>query len=242
MSFEDKIFDKNNLDFYLRELAREFRKLNGKTMRAEMILIGGASVLLNYGFRDMTYDIDAIIISSSAMKQAVNNVGDRLDLPNGWLNTDFMKTKSYSSKLREHSVYYKTFSNILTVRTVTAEFLIAMKLMAGRPYKNDLSDILGILNWHKENDVPVTYERIQSAVKELYGEWAVLPEASRKFIEKALKEDNYVQVFDEIRNSEKKNKAVLINFEETYPGVLSEDNLADILHKANEKLEDHHDE
>ena len=52
MSFEDKIFDKNNLDFYLRELAREFRKLNGKTMRAEMILIGGASVLLNYGFRD----------------------------------------------------------------------------------------------------------------------------------------------------------------------------------------------
>lgn len=242
MSFEDKIFDKNNLDFYLRELAREFRKLNGKTMRAEMILIGGASVLLNYGFRDMTYDIDAIIISSSAMKQAVNNVGDRLDLPNGWLNTDFMKTKSYSSKLREHSVYYKTFSNILTVRTVTAEYLIAMKLMAGRPYKNDLSDILGILNWHKENDVPVTYERIQSAVKELYGEWAVLPEASRKFIEKALKEDNYVQVFDEIRNSEKKNKAVLKNFEETYPGVLSEDNLADILHKANEKLEDHHDE
>ena len=52
MSFEDKIFDKNNLDFYLRELAREFRKLNGKTMRAEMILIGGASVLLIYGFRD----------------------------------------------------------------------------------------------------------------------------------------------------------------------------------------------
>ena len=242
MSFEDKIFDKNNLDFYLRELAREFRKLNGKTMRAEMILIGGASVLLNYGFRDMTYDIDAIIISSSAMKQAVNNVGDRLDLPNGWLNTDFMKTKSYSSKLREHSVYYKTFSNILTVRTVTAEYLIAMKLMAGRPYKNDLSDILGILNWHKENDVPVTYERIQSAVKELYGEWAVLPEASRKFIGKALEEDNYDQGFDEIRNSEKKNKAVLINFEETYPGVLSEDNLADILHKANEKLEDHHDE
>lgn len=176
------------------------------------------------------------------MKQAVNNVGDRLGLPNGWLNTDFMKTKSYSSKLREHSVYYKTFSNILTVRTVTAEYLIAMKLMAGRPYKNDLSDILGILNWHKENDVPVTYERIRSAVKELYGEWAVLPEASRKFIEKALKEDNYVQVFNEIRNREKKNKAVLINFEETYPGVLSEDNLADILHKANEKLEDHHDE
>lgn len=35
---------------YLKELAKEFRKLNGKTMPAEIILIGGAAVLANYGF------------------------------------------------------------------------------------------------------------------------------------------------------------------------------------------------
>ena len=119
MSFNETAFHKENLDLYLRELAKAFRKLNGKAMPAEIILIGGASVLINYGFRDTTYDMDAIIIASSAMKQAINQVGDKYELPNGWLNTDFMKTRSYSPKLVEHSVYYKTFSNLLEVRTVT---------------------------------------------------------------------------------------------------------------------------
>ena len=33
----------------------------------------------------MTYDMDAIIKSSCAMKEAINTVGDRLELPVGWL-------------------------------------------------------------------------------------------------------------------------------------------------------------
>lgn len=54
-------------------------------MLAEIILIGGASILINYGFREMTYDMDAIIKSSGAMRDAINTVGDRLGLPIGWL-------------------------------------------------------------------------------------------------------------------------------------------------------------
>lgn len=54
-----------------------------------MILIGGASVLLNYGFRNMTTDIDAMIQAASGMKDVINTVGDRFGLPKGWLNTDF---------------------------------------------------------------------------------------------------------------------------------------------------------
>ena len=60
----DKPFTRENLDSYLRELAKEFRKKNGSRMPAEIILIGGASILINYGFREMTYDMDAIIKSS----------------------------------------------------------------------------------------------------------------------------------------------------------------------------------
>ncbi|MGN0340876.1 MAG: hypothetical protein ACI4D0_10330 [Lachnospira sp.] len=52
----DKSFTKENLDSYLKELAKEFRKKNGTRMPAEIILIGGASILINYGFREMTYD------------------------------------------------------------------------------------------------------------------------------------------------------------------------------------------
>ena len=58
MSAENTI-TKENLDFYLRELAKEYRKLNGTKVKAEIILVGGAAVLANYGFREMTVDIDA---------------------------------------------------------------------------------------------------------------------------------------------------------------------------------------
>lgn len=38
---------------------------------AEIVLVGDAAILVNYGFREMTYDIDAVITASSAMKGAV---------------------------------------------------------------------------------------------------------------------------------------------------------------------------
>ena len=67
----DKPFTKENLDSCLKELAKEFRKKNGTRMPAEIILIGGASILINYVFREMTYDMDAIIKSSVAMKEVI---------------------------------------------------------------------------------------------------------------------------------------------------------------------------
>ena len=139
----DLALTKESLDTCLRELGKEFRKLNGTAMKAEITLIGGAAILANYGFRDNTYDVDAIIQASSAMKDAINRVGDKMGLPNGWLNADFTRTSSYSPKLTAFSTYYKTFSNVLTVRTISGAYLVAMKLMAGRQYKNDISDIAG---------------------------------------------------------------------------------------------------
>ncbi len=99
----DKTFNKENLDFYLRELAKEYRKLNGKKMKAEIILVGGAAVLSSYSFREMTTDIDAVIRASGIMKEAINKVGDKYHLPNGWLNADFINTASYSSEVIMHS-------------------------------------------------------------------------------------------------------------------------------------------
>ena len=62
--FVDKGFTKENLDYYLKELAKEFRKRNGKNTPAEIVLVGGAAILANYGFREMTYDIDVVITAS----------------------------------------------------------------------------------------------------------------------------------------------------------------------------------
>ena len=92
----DKPFTKDDLNLYLKELAKEFRKRQGKTMPVEIVLIGGASVIINYGFREMTYDIDAITSAAASMKDSVNYVGDKYNLPNGWIYSDFMSTPSYS--------------------------------------------------------------------------------------------------------------------------------------------------
>jgi len=234
----DKPFTKENLDGYLRELAKEFRKKNGNKMSAEIILIGGASILINYGFRDMTYDMDAIIMSSGAMKDAINTVGDRLELPVGWLNTDFANTKSYTPRLVEYSKYYKTFANILQVRTVSAEYLVAMKLMAGRQYKNDLSDIVGILIEQEERKKPLSFEVIQKAIVDLYDSYDKVPEDSRVFMEAIYNKEDLHDFYRQCREIEQENKDTLVGFQENYPGVLNGDNLADVLKAARAKKQE----
>ncbi|EET62694.1 hypothetical protein BRYFOR_05044 [Marvinbryantia formatexigens DSM 14469] len=228
-------FTKDNLDGYLKELSREFRKMNGTRMPAEIILIGGAAVLINYGFREMTYDIDAIIQASSTMKDAINHVGDRMGLPNGWLNTDFMKTTSYTPKLIQYSRYYKTFSNVLRIRTISAEYLVVMKLMAGRQYKNDLSDVAGILLEQKNAGKEISFESVKRAAGELYGGYDNLPETSRTFIEAVYQNANLAELYTKICEEEKQNKNILLEFEDDYPEVLNGDNLAEILKAAKAK-------
>ena len=102
MSFEQE-FTKDNLDIYLKELAKELRKIDRSGMPVEIILVGGAAILENYGFRNATKDIDAVFRSLVSVKDAVNRVGDRFNLPNGWLNMDFIRTCSYSPKIYEFS-------------------------------------------------------------------------------------------------------------------------------------------
>lgn len=222
-------FTKDNLDTYLKALGKEFRKLNGTKVPAEIILVGGASVLINYGFRDVTYDIDAIIQASSSMKDAINKVRDKMNLSNGWLNEDFIRTDSYSPKLVQYSEYYKTFSNVLRVRFVSSKYLLAMKLMSGREYKNDLSDVIGILWEQKEHGNEITLDDIKQAAFDLYGGYDKLPESSRDFIEDAYTRNDLHSYFKEIQEDEKSNKESLVSFQEDYPGVLNGENIKEIL-------------
>ena len=118
----DHPFTKDSLDQYLKELAKEFRKRNGKSMAAEIVLIGGASVVINYGFREMTTDIDALIQAASGMHDAIGRVRDFYDLPQGWLNADFKKYRvlfaqvgsvfSILQDLLQCAVYSYSFSRV----------------------------------------------------------------------------------------------------------------------------------
>ena len=223
------VFKKDNLDLYLKELAKEYKKLGGRNMPAEIILIGGAAVIENYDFRDMTTDIDAIISAASSMKDAINHIGDRFGLPNGWLNADFQKTGSYSSKILQHSSFYRTFYQALNVRIVTGEYLIAMKLRAFRQYKNDLSDIIGVLAEHEKRGDPMTLDRIERAVRDLYGSWEVFPNGAKDFIANTLSAGNYENVYELVRQNEKDAQNDLIDFEVKYPEALKTNNVDDVL-------------
>lgn len=230
MSSENmETFTKSNLDRYLNELSKEYKKLGGRGIPVEIVLIGGAAVIENYGFRDMTTDVDAIVPAVSIMKDAIRRVADRFGLPEDWLNADFIRTDSYSPRLNEVSVYYRTFSQVLIVRMVTEEYLIAMKLRAGRKYKNDLSDVVGILAEQEEKGKPISFEKIDRAVSDLYGGWARFPEHSVAFIHSILEAKNYAEVYKEIRESEKDAHSVLLAFEDAHPGALRKGNIDSIL-------------
>ena len=222
-------FTRENIDTYLKAVAKEYRKISGKGIPAELILIGGACVLINYGFRNMTTDIDALILSASSMKEAINTVGDRYNLPNGWLNTDFENTSSYTPKLIQYSEYYKTFSNIVSIRTISAEYLVAMKLQSGRLYKNDLSDILGILAEHEKRHDPLSLDRIKKAYADLYGEWQQISDNVRVFIERAIENRNFEHQYTETRKDEMNADKLLFGFEQKYPEKVNSANIDDII-------------
>jgi alpha-L-arabinofuranosidase len=131
--------------------------------------------------------------------------------------------------LVNYSKYYRTFSNVLTVRTITGEYLVAMKLMAYRQYKHDISDIVGILREQQNSGDPLTLERIDKAVKDLYDNWDNLPENAKNMIESILANEDMDALYEAYANEEAAAKDALITFEDKYPDVLKEDNLADIL-------------
>jgi len=225
----EKNLTRQDIDHYLYLIAREYKKANRTNPECEIVIVGGASVMLNYNFREGTTDIDSVLQASSVMKDIINKVGDENELPTGWINEDFKKTSSYSDKLIEHSKYYKTFCGCLNVRTVTGEYLLAMKLRSYREYKHDMSDIIGIIKEQKEFGFPLSIDTIQNAFFELYDE-EINPELL-KVVKQYLDSDDLEEVLYDIRNKEKTLKVKLTEFESKYPDVLNESNLKEIIDK-----------
>ena len=124
---------------------------------------------------------------------------------------------------------------MLTVRSVSGEYLISMKLRAGRQNKNDLSDILGILAAHERLKRPLTLNMIEDAVTDLYGSWEEIPDTAQEFIKNAMKDGDYDRMLSEIQESEKETRTILLDFEDSYPGKSNTENVNDILNMLKRK-------
>ncbi|MCR5529886.1 MAG: hypothetical protein K6F49_11765 [Saccharofermentans sp.] len=230
MSLDFSEFNKESLNFFLKELSKELRREYGKSFKAEIILVGGAAVLANYDFRNGTNDIDVYIRAGARIKDAINIVGDKYNLPNGWMNSDFVNTDSYSPKLIEHSVYYRSFGNgVLEVRTIKDEYLMAMKLRALRRYKHDMSDLIGIADGINKSGQRISKEGIFEAYRSLYGEEASLSNLAVQTLDAIVSAPNLSQLYLKTAADEKNAKESLVTFEKDYPNVLNQENLDDVL-------------
>jgi hypothetical protein len=220
---------KDNLMQILTDLGKEYKKQGGKNTPAEIIVTGGVAVLSQYSYRDSSYDMDAIIHASSALKDAANIVAEKYNLESDWLNSDFTKTVSYSRKLEEHSRYLTTRSNILTVRVVEPEYLLATKLKAGREYKHDLSDIVGIITEEKVKNANFSKENVMKAFYDMYGETSEPNEIAKELMEKAFATDEPEKLLEQTKIQEENASGLLKEFEKKYSNVLNDDNIHDIL-------------
>ena len=164
---KDKITRANAMNI-IRRFAKEYRKAFGKAP-AEIIIVGGGSIMLNYRFRDATQDFDVILRAASGIKDVITRFADENNLPRDWMNTDFVKTASYSEALTEVSRHYCWLNNqTLEIRTVSGIYLIAMKMIAHRDYRNDISDAIGILIEEAEAGNSFSYAEIEAAYDKLY--------------------------------------------------------------------------
>lgn len=101
--------------------------------------------------------------------------------------------------------------------------------MSLRDYKADMSDVIGIIKEEKDNGRNISLDDIKKATIDLYGDYMALPELSRDFIDDVFNAKDLLTMYKKVRVEENTNKELLLEFEEDYPNVLKEDNLADIL-------------
>ncbi len=222
-----KPFTIENLDYYLNELAKDYAKLTKRNkVPIEIVIVGGASILINYEFRNSTNDVDAII-NWGFLDQSIKNISQKFDLEKNWLNSDFIKTRSYTPKLIEFSTFYKCFQKILNVRTVKSEYLIAMKMVSGRVYKNDLSDIVGILLAEHQKGNNINIDKIEKSICELYGSLNIVHEDIYKSVYRVLEKGNLNEIYNFYLESEKNAKEQILQLRNLKDNILVENDFTD---------------
>ncbi len=204
MSIDTDTINKDTAHQYLKEFAKELRK-ETKNVDIDIIIVGGGSIVLNYNFRYSTADFDIIKPNKLInIKRSANKIADKYNLTSNWINDDFISTSSYSNKLINYADYYRTYSNHIHFYTIKDEYLIAMKLMSNRNYKNDYSDIIGII---LENPC-ITIKKIQDAICNLYNSLEVVDKDLMAYVESLLKlpRKELEKEYDTIIHMEEKNR------------------------------------
>jgi len=142
-------------DFTEQKLREALSALGEEALAAQktidIAIYGGSALILASNFRISTKDVDAVFEDDGFVAEAADRVGQRLGLPQDWLN-DGVRTylAPEDSKARELFGSFPSEERPgLRVFVPTPEYLLAMKLMALRidpsSGAKDLDDILNLM-------------------------------------------------------------------------------------------------
>jgi predicted nucleotidyltransferase len=117
----------------LREVGGE---LHAKSLVGEIVIVGGAWMTLVLESREATRDVDAYLAPehAAAIREATRIVAKRHDLPDDWLNDAVKGFFATTPDVVDWAEYPG-----LRVQAVTADYMLAMKALAGRP--QDVDDL-----------------------------------------------------------------------------------------------------
>ena len=115
---------------------------------------------------------------------------------------------------------------------MNGEYLIAMKMVSAREYRNDVSDVVGILIYMKNESEDFSMDRIDYAIDFLYGKresiikeevYGKVKEYAKRSIAELKKE------YDVLTQMEKQTKHELIDINEKYQGVVKEESIDKVI-------------
>lgn len=142
--------NKDDITKYLQMVGQELDR-NGKKL--EIVLLGGAAMLIELGNRESTYDVDAFFVSDfTALVKASAVVAAQENLPDGWLNS-VAAGFTYNFKKQPDKNLWKSFPG-LDVYVVSLDYLFVTKIMAGRQKdREDIKALAAKLNLVTRQDV-----------------------------------------------------------------------------------------
>jgi hypothetical protein len=143
MEFKSRLLRRMRKEEMERALTRLGQILREREVTGEIAVFGGAAIVLGFGFREGTRDVDALVLEAHGqVMQAAQQVGEELRLPPNWLNE---QATIYLSKRRDFR-WFRTYPSEgqfgLRVLVASPQYLLAMKLLALRLYSEDVGDIV----------------------------------------------------------------------------------------------------
>lgn len=141
---------------YLEELSLAMEK---KGLKGEILLFGGAAMVLAFDARSSTKDVDAIFRPKKEIYAISKEIAGRHHLPEGWLNDSvkgFIRSDFFKQNL------FIRYSN-LSIYIPEPQYLLAMKCMSMRigVESSDIDDIKTLLKYLKIKKAEAVFQLVE---------------------------------------------------------------------------------